>query len=334
MTHAVIGTGHWGSNHARVSAELVESGVLDELVLCDVDNDRTADLASSYGVEYVTDYEELFGWADTAVVATPSPTHHPIATDLLERNVDCLVEKPLALSSDNAWEIVATSREYDRTLGVGHIFRYHPALMELNRRIDRGEFGTIKYLKSDRYSFREPRETTGVLYQLAVHDIDIYQLLLNETPESIYCQLDYHLRENIDETASLVLEYETATGVINESWQVPAFGKKRDLIAVGTERAVYIDYLADTELEIFDSKVVREGNTLRMRNEGGTTYDVEGGEPLKMEVEDFLAAARGDRKPRASGEIGAKTIEILEYAKQSNELGEAVGINLHTQSGS
>ena len=155
MKYGVIGTGYWGSNHARVAAELVDEGVLDDVVFCDVDEDRVAELASSYGVEYTTDYTELSSMGvDAVTIATPSPTHHELATHLLESDVDCLVEKPLALSSEDAWDMVKVADVENSVLGVGHIFRYHPALSDLKKRIDRGELGNIKYLNTTRFSFR------------------------------------------------------------------------------------------------------------------------------------------------------------------------------------
>lgn len=319
MTHAVIGTGYWGTNHVRVAAELAEEGVVDDLVLCDLDERRVSDLAESYGVEYVTDTASLAAHGvETAVVATPSTTHHDIATALLREGVDCLVEKPLALTSEAAWSMVETAETHGRTLGVGHIFRYHPALRELKRRIDRGELGRIKYLTTDRYTLRAPRAETGVLYSLAVHDVDVYSYLLDQRPTELFCRLDSHLREGVDETATLVLEYGNgATGVINESWQVPVFGKKRDLVVVGSERAAHIDYLEDTELRVFDSKVVRHGEGFEARDEGVTTYEVEGYEPLKIEVETFVEACAGDADLPATGRVGAETVDLLERAEES-----------------
>lgn len=324
-THAVIGTGYWGSNHVRVASELKEADILDDVVLCDIDKARVRDLASDYDLDSVTDYSQLSDiGVDTAVIATPSTTHRKIANTLLESGINCLVEKPLALSSDDAWDIVNTASENSRTLGVGHIFRYHPALRELERRIDRGELGQIKYLTTTRSTFRAPRQTTGALYSLGVHDIDIYNMLLKGTPDHLFCQLDRHIRDDIDETATIVLEYGDVTGVINESWQIPVSGKRRDLVVVGSERTAHLDYLADTELTIYDASVIREGDALRVQDEGSTTYEVEGHEPLRQEVEDFLTASREGRDPIANGEIGAKAVELLERAEESSERNETI----------
>lgn len=325
MKYAVIGTGYWGSNHARVAAELLDEGGLDDVVLCDINESRVSDLAGSYGIEYYTDYASLADvGVDAATVATPSPTHEEIGTTLLEAGVDLLIEKPLALSSADAWNIVDVAETNDCTLGVGHIFRYHPALNELKRRIDRGELGRIKYLNTNRFSFRAPRPTIGVLYSLAVHDIDVYQFLLEKQPETIYCNMDDAVREGIDETATLILEYGDATGVINESWQVPVFGKQRDLTVVGTERSAHIDYLEDNVLKLHDATIRRDGEQLRAIDEGAQTVEVEDREPLRTEVEHFLDCCRSGETPIASGTVGAETIEYLERAMESSERNEVI----------
>lgn len=320
MNYAVIGTGYWGSNHARVAAELVDEGVLDSVVLCDIEKNRVTELAESYGVDYTTEFTELpERGVDAVTIATPSATHHEIATHLLENGVDCLVEKPLALTSDDAWDIVDVAENENRTLGVGHIFRYHPALRNLKERIERGELGRIKYLNTIRFSFKVPRDTAGALYSLAVHDIDISNYLLDSEPTSLYCNLDSHIRDDVDETATIVLEYGSATSVINESWQVPVFGKRRDLTVVGSEKVAHIDYLEDNVVEMYDSRVTGHGETLRVQEEGKQVYETESEEPLSVEVESFISACRADEQPSTSGEIGAKTVELLELSQQSSD---------------
>jgi UDP-N-acetylglucosamine 3-dehydrogenase len=331
MKYGVIGTGYWGSNHARVAVELVDEGVLEDVVLCDVDEGRANELATSYDIEYTTDYTQLPGMGvDAVTVATPSPTHYEVATNLLKSGVDCLVEKPLALDSDNAWEIVETATKHGRVLGVGHIFRYHPALNNLKRRIERGELGEIKYMNTTRFSFRVPRDTAGALYSLAVHDIDISNYLLDDTPRSLYCNLDNVIREDIDETATVILEYGDATSVINESWQVPVYGKRRDLTVVGSEKAAYIDYLEDTVVELYDSRVSGEDGDFRAQNEGKQVYETDNNEPLKVEVSEFVDACQSDSTLRAPGQVGAETVDLLERCKESSSQDTVIPIKGET----
>lgn len=325
MRYAVIGTGYWGSNHARVAAELLAEGSVDEILLCDRDEDRVAELAELYGVPYETDVAELHGQVDAATVATPSPTHPDIAMDLLANGVDVLVEKPLALSSAEAWEIVDEAEARGRTLGTGHIFRYHPALRALKRRIDRGSLGQIKFLDTARYAFRAPRATMDVLDALAVHDVDIYGYLLDQRPRQVYCTLENSVREGIADTATVTLSFEDATGVIRESWHVPG-DKQRDLTVVGTERTAKIDYLDDTRLELYDGMMSEDEDEVQARSEGAQVYNAEAEEPLRVEVETFLDAARNGDTPPASGRTGARAVELLEAARKSAKTGQAVSI--------
>lgn len=326
MNVAVIGTGYWGTNHARVTSELAAEELIDEIVFCDKDESRVSSVASNYGAEYVTDHNDLKSSVDAAIVATPLTTHQEIANDLLESGIDCLVEKPLALNSDAAWDIVHTAERTGQTLAVGHIFRHHPALQALKARIDRGELGQIKYLHTNRFSFRVPRETSGVLHQLAIHDIDIYRYLFGANPDRIYCRLSNWIREGIDETAVLTLDFGDAVGTINESWQVPVFGKQRELIVIGTERAVYLDYLEDTELELFDTRI-RKQNGLQAVNEGSMTIKTEDREPLRTEVLDFLEASQSGETPSADGRVGAEVIELLEIAEEADKRRAAISVD-------
>lgn len=327
MKHAVIGTGYWGSNHVRVSKELKTEGELDEVVLCDIDEERVAEMASSYGLQKVTDYAQLPAEdVDTATIATPSPTHHEIATTLLNADIDVLVEKPLAMTSEEAWEIVETAEANDCTLGVGQIFRYHPALKELKGRIDRGEFGRIRTLYSTRFSYREPRATAGSLYSLAVHDIDISNYLLEETPDTLFCAEQSHVRDGVDESATLVLKYDNVQSIITESWQVPVFDKRRDVVVIGSEKVGYVDYLKDTVVEVFESRIKTQGNSLVAHQEGRQKYTAPDEEPLKAEVEGFLDACRRNVDPVASGRIGAQTVELLELATESADTFQSVSV--------
>lgn len=331
--YAVIGTGYWGSNHVRVASELLDEGRLDSLTICDIDEGRVADLANNHGVDYATDHATLADrGVDAAVVASPSPTHRAIATDLLDAGVDVLVEKPLALSSEDAWAIVDAAERDDRVLAAGHIFRYHPALCDLKRRVDRGELGELRYLDTNRFAYRAPRPDAGALFSLAVHDVDVYGWLLGRDPERVYCTTDSTVRDGVDETATLTLSYgEGTTGVIRESWNVPVFGKRRGFTVVGTERSAHVDYLRNTELELHDATMVRDGDDVRARQEGSRVHETDAYEPLRAEIEAFLDACETRETPSGSGRVGARAVELLERAAESARTGQAVDVSLGTR---
>ena len=327
MKYGVIGTGYWGSNHVRVAAEMQAEGLIDKVVLCDSDEGRVTELAANYEFPYTTGVQELIEMdVDAATIATPSDTHYKIAKSLLEAGVDVLVEKPLTTDSGDAREIVSLAKKRGRTIAVGHIFRHHPALIELKHRVDRGEFGQIKYLNLTRFSFRVPRSTVGTLYSLAIHDVDIASYLLGKLPVTAYCNLDDVIIDGVDETATIVLEYGDATGVIMESWQVPIFDKRRDLIIVGTEKSAYIDFMRSNEIEVYESRIKSTDSAMYAREEGMKLIKVAESEPLRMEVEDFVNACVSGQSPKAPGEIGLAAVQILELLKKSAESNQVVDI--------
>lgn len=334
MIYAVVGVGGWGENHARIGAELRDAGVVDELVLCDTDADRVTALAERFDADAVTDPALLPArGVDAATVATPTETHAAVARPLLDAGLDLLVEKPLAPDAATAWDLVARAERTDCTLAVGHVFRFHPALNDLRRRIAAGELGEIKYLATQRFAFRPPREVTGALLSLAVHDVDAYAYLLGRDPDSVFCRQDAVIRPDVDETATVTLGYGETTGRIDVSWQVPVFGKSRHLTVVGSEGAAYVDYTETDRLELYDTRVVDadasdEGAAtgvdgtadLRAVGDGPEVVHVPDAEPLKAEVEEFLAVADGRAETlRNPGSVGARAVELLDLAAQSSD---------------
>jgi predicted dehydrogenase len=323
VIYAVVGVGGWGVNHARIGAELREAGVVDRLVCCDTDPERAATVAGEFDADPVTDLDHLLSLGvDAATVATPTASHAGVARPLLDAGVDLLIEKPLAPDAETAWDLVARAERADCTLAVGHVFRFHPALVELRRRVGAGDLGHLKYLSTQRFAFQPPRETTGALFSLAVHDVDAYAYLLDRAPDSIFCRQDAVVRPSVDETASLTLGYGETTGRIDVSWQVPVFGKTRQLTAVGTEGAAFVDYTQTNRLELYDSRIVEESDSAEPRAVGGGPEVIRppDAEPLRAEVEEFLAVARGESDDlRNPGSVGARAVELLELAVRSSD---------------
>ncbi|ESP86925.1 Gfo/Idh/MocA family protein [Candidatus Halobonum tyrrellensis] len=329
-TYAVVGTGHWGSNHARVAAELRAEGLVEEAVVCDLDADRARETGERHDLPWYTDAAALAdAGVDAATVATPSPTHRAVATELLEAGVDVLVEKPLAPTADEAWALVDAADRAGRTLAVGHIFRHHPAVCALADRVAAGELGTIRHFRTTRFASRVPRAEAGALRSLSVHDVDLFRLLVDD-PDGLYCRLDGGVREGVDDTVTLVLDAGDATGVLSASWQVPVYrGKHRDLTLVGTEGAAYLDFLDHTTFELYDQQVTDgpDGPTAAAPEPETVTVDADPAEPLRAEVEDFLAAAARGREPGAPGRVGAAAVELLDAAARSHEAGERLSLD-------
>lgn len=257
---AVIGVGHWGKKHVRVYGELA-----DEVVLCDAN-----------GSVEVEDYRELLGSDVGAVsIVTPSDTHFCVALDFLTADKDVLVEKPLAMNASEARTLVELADQRKRILMVGHVFRYHPAIIKLKEELH--TLGDIKALYACRMGYRDLRKDMGVVYALAIHDIDLFHYLLNKAPTDI--KAIGHRTGAIEDTVMISMKMGSTQGYIQASWVLGGMGKIRNFLVEGTKGSRLID------LNIVD-----------------------GQEPLETELKHFLHCVESRRRPLTDGMSGLKAV--------------------------
>lgn len=327
----VIGTGYWGKNHVRTYSELVSDGFLERVVICDINEKRAKELSQAFNIDYLTGHQALIDDPDIDAVSivTPSPTHYQLAKEFMEAGKDVLVEKPMTMDIDEAKELVRISEETGQVLMVGHIFRHHPAVKELKHRIDIGELGSIRLMSSNRLSFGSPRKDMGVVYALGIHEVDMFCYLMDKDyPESILADTRCTLQQDIEETAMISMDFGTATAYAFESWLMPASGKQRDLIVVGSEKVAKIDYLKPQELQMFDIRIAEkdfDGKTnFSVENEGSYTIPITYAEPLKEELKNFIDCIRSREKPLSGGLIGLRAVEMAEAALKSSKIGNLI----------
>ena len=315
MKIALIGTGYWGRNHAKVWRELKDEGKVEDVILCDINEDAVKPLAQDFEFEYSTDPREIMECEDIDAVdiASSTPSHYTLAKNAMLHSKDVLVEKPMAEKSEECRELINLAENKKRILMVGHIFHYHPALNELRSMIRRGELGEILSLQTRRLSLRYPRRDMGVLLALAIHDVDIYAYLLNEKPRELLTLTNSNYIKGIEEEAFIFMKFSKASGYIVESWNYPLGKKIRELIVVGTESAAKIDYLKPDEIIIYDSAIVDE----QVKNEGEFIKRVPYTEPLKAELLDFVKSIKDRKRPKADMYVGLKAVEIIEKAMES-----------------
>lgn len=328
---AVIGTGYWGKNHVRAFNELRSEGVIDELEICEVDEKRAKDFSNIYHIPYTTDYNTLLkdDSLDGVSVATPTPTHFELAKNFIEAGKDVFVEKPMTTNSKEAENLIKIAEDNNKLLMVGHIFRHHSAVKDLKKRIERGDFGRIYYLTSTRFSYRAPRLDMGVMFALAIHEVDIFCYLLNkEYPLEITAQVSKYLQKDIEEVAFLILRFENDTlGYAFESWMTPVEGKRRDLTIIGGKMSAKVDYLKPQELQLFDASIVPSGKgDFSAEYEGSYTVPIPYKEPLKEEMKHFVECIKTREAPLSDMYAGKRAVEMIEIAFNSARENKSVKV--------
>ena len=172
---AVIGAGQFGRNHCRA---VHESERAELVAVVDADAARAAEHAAAYGARAFTDFREALGLIEAAVVAAPTTVHEPIGRALLESGIDVLVEKPIAPDLAAADRLIEAATRHGRILQVGHLERFNPAVIELERRATLPLFFEIH-----RLNVFSPRSLdVDVVLDLMIHDVDIVLSLARAEP--------------------------------------------------------------------------------------------------------------------------------------------------------
>jgi len=174
---AVIGTGYLGKFHAQKYAALPDC----ELVaVVDINHAAAHAVAEQYNATALTDYTELLGRADAVSIVVPTTLHHQIALAFLNAGSHVLVEKPITVTIAEADELIAAAKANDRVLQVGHLERFNPAVLGL----DKDE--KPLFIESHRLSPFNPRANdVSVVLDLMIHDIDIILALVDSEIERI-----------------------------------------------------------------------------------------------------------------------------------------------------
>ncbi len=288
--------------------------------LCDINEGRAKQIAGDYDLEYTSNIEEILSDSNISaiVIATPSSTHYKIAKKFLENGKDVFIEKPMTLNSEGAKDLVEIANKKNTILMVGHLFRYHPAVKDLKNRIDLGEFGKINMIVTYRFALGVPRKDMGVVYALAVHELDLSCYLLNtEYPISLIADSARFHQDDVEEMVNISMEFPNgAKSYMMESWNIPVYGRKRELVIIGSEKSAIIDYLLPNEYVIYDTKIKKQNienkTLLEIEENAVNKIVIEYKEPLREEILHFIHCVKNRAIPETDGIVGYKAIKICE----------------------
>jgi UDP-2-acetamido-3-amino-2,3-dideoxy-glucuronate N-acetyltransferase len=311
---AVVGIGYWGKNLVRNFYDL---GALR--VLCDAKESVETKYERQYaGVRFYREFNAVLSDPSVTAVAlaTPAITHYEMAKAALEAGKDVLVEKPLAIDIQHGEDLVRLAGSNGRILMVGHILRYHPAILKLQQLIQDGSLGKINYLYSNRLNIGKIRTEENILWSFAPHDISVMLSLLNEMPTRVSCQGGGWLNhEVVDVTLS---HFDFPSGVqahIFVSWLHPF--KEQRLVIVGSEKMAVFDDAAEHKLMLYPHKVEWLNRVPTAVKANGQSVDLEDLEPLRAECEHFLDCVETRTSPVSDGREGLRVLRVLDACQRA-----------------
>jgi UDP-2-acetamido-3-amino-2,3-dideoxy-glucuronate N-acetyltransferase len=306
---AVVGVGYWGKNLVRNFHEL---GALE--ALCDADRSVAEECERNYkGVRFCSEFSEVLSNTsiDAVVLATPAAIHYEMAKAALDAGKDVLVEKPLAIDVKDGEHLVQLAKANRRILMVGHILRYHPAILKLQKLIQEGALGKIEYLYSNRLNIGKIRTEENILWSFAPHDISVMLSLLNEMPSRASCQGAAYLNRDIPDVT--LSHFEFPSGVhahIFVSWLHPI--KEQRLVVVGSEKMAVFDDTAEHKLVLYPHKVEWKNRIPTAVKKSGEIIVLEDREPLRAECEHFLDSVISGISPVSDGAEGLRVLRVLD----------------------
>jgi predicted dehydrogenase len=296
MRAAVIGVGHLGKHHARILSTLPGVTLVG---VVDINAERARKIAADHGGRAYSDWRDLAGKVDVAVVAVPTEAHAEVAVPLIESGVHTLVEKPLASTVEEADRLINAARDGRVVLAVGHSERFNPAFTAARPYIQDPRFIEVHRLGT----FSERSLDIDVVLDLMIHDLDLLLSVVHSEVESAEAVGVPVLTRRID-IANVRLKFRngcianlTASRISREPVRKIRF----------FERASYVS-IDSAAREVERWQLVRQPGALP-KIDGGK-LEVSGEEPLRRELEDFVGAIRDARAPEVTGDQGRAALEL------------------------
>lgn len=310
---AVIGAGDWGKNHIRKFHEL---GAL--AAICETDESRAAAMQQQFGVENRS-FDDILAdeSIDSIALASPAITHKELGLRALERGKHLFVEKPLALTVDEAETLVSKAKEHDRILMVGHLLQYHPGFIGMRELVASGELGKLRHIHARRYNIGKFRQEENVIWDLGPHDASMVLALTGSEPLSIKTHASNYLLPTISDFATIHLTFEgNIQAELALSWLAPQ--KEHRLIVVGEKAmAVFDDTLEwEDKLRIHRHKTAMDYGQppILERDMEGEAITPPFKEPLLNECATFLECIANRTQPFSNGEEALRVTRLLTAA--------------------
>ena len=292
---AVIGTGYLGKFHAEKYASLAGA----ELVaVVDIDAAAALSIAEKHGAKALTEYRSLLGEVDAVSVVVPTTLHHQVSKDFLNAGAHVLVEKPITVTLEEADELIAIAKEKNRILQVGHLERFNPAVLGLDKE------EKPLFIESHRLSPFNPRANdVSVVLDLMIHDIDIILALVDSEVERIDASGTAVLTQGTDIANARLLFQNGCVANVTASRISMKMERKMRLFRPSSYVSVDFQNRVLTKHRTGDKEMFPGIPEILTEESVFATSDA-----LLEEIKHFVACIQSGEKPLVSGEAGRRAL--------------------------
>ncbi|NEO85080.1 MAG: Gfo/Idh/MocA family oxidoreductase [Spirulina sp. SIO3F2] len=329
MRLAVIGVGRWGRHFARLFAH---HPAIELVALVDHQRSRLQTVATELQlpttVRLENDFEQLIRSTelDAVVIATPVTSHFGLIQMALRQGLHVLAEKPLTLLPSDCLALTQLARAQGVQLFVDHTYGFHPAVQRGAGAGAIADLGTLRYGYATRSHLGPVRQDVDVLWDLAIHDLAIFNCWLGQRPQQVQAQGQSWLQAGIADVVWATLIYSDGfRATCHWSWDNP--DKQRRLGVVGDRGTLLLDEMNITApLQIYwGESCQNESGSFAPKNLHSEVLTFPAQEPLQNVCDRFIESIQTGQTPMiASGQIATGLVEVLQALTRSLQAGGVV----------
>jgi predicted dehydrogenase len=300
---AVIGVGYLGRFHAQKYASLPDC----ELVgVVDSDPDRAASVAQEVQTQAFSDYQALLGKVDAVSIVVPTSHHYALTKPFLEAGTHVLLEKPFATTVAEAEELEQLAQTKNLVLQIGHLERFNVVFTEFQSLIDRPRF-----IENIRIApFPQRATDVDVILDLMIHDIDLVLAVAGSMPVSVESTGVPILTRHVDLAHARLRFADGCVASLTASRVSDKAERKMRIFQSGLYLSLNYGTGEARKLQIdLDAE-------LRPEDLQPETYQLERGDALMLEVQDFLRCVREGVAPQVSAQDGRQALQVAWEVKQ------------------
>ena len=345
MKYALIGCGRIAVNHMKAAL----NNELEIVAVCDVLPEKMEEILAKYDlqndktIKRYTDYKEMIEKEEIelASIATESGIHAEIALYCIEKGVNLIIEKPMAMSIEDADKIIKLSQEKNVKVSACHQNRFNVAIQELRKAIEAGRFGKlshgsihVRWNRNQGYYDQAPWRGTweqdgGALMNQCIHGIDLLRWMMGDEIEEIYgaTRQQFHNYLEAEDVGMAVVKFKNgAIGTIEGTTNVYPKNLEETLYIFGENGTVKIGGTSTNNIDVWDFADETEED-LKNKGLAEQTSNVYGNGHTSL-FADVMDAIKNDRKPYVDAVAGRNALEVVLSIYKSQRDGKAVQLPL------
>lgn len=345
MKYALIGCGRIAVNHIKAAM----SNHLELTAICDLEMEQMEKLLIKYNLEEktsikrYTDYKEMIqeNELDLVAIATESGCHAEIALFCIEHGIHCIVEKPIAMSIEDANKIIDLAHAHGVKVSACHQNRFNVAVQEMRKALEAGRFGRlshgsvhVRWNRNEEYytqaSWRGKWVSDGgALMNQCIHGIDLLRWMMGDEVEEVYGQTrqQFHNYLEAEDVGMAVVKFKNgAIATIEGTTNVYPQNLEETLYLFGEKGTVKIGGKSTNNIDVweFSDETGEDSRNIGLKE---ITSDVYGNGHSSLYA-DVIDAIENNREPYVNAVAGRNALELVLAIYKSQKEKEVVKLPL------